>query len=183
MRSEIRRIQRQTACTAILVTHDQIEAMSMCDRIALLNGGRIQQIGTPEEMYYRPATRFVASFIGSPPISFVEGTIRNGRFVTDGIELDLPRPASDAKFADAARVTIGIRPEDLGPTGALPIEGTITYVESQGRDTLYDVALANGTTLRSIQSGSPSYRPGQKIRWAVDPDRLYLFDANGDRIG
>ena len=78
MRSEIRRIQQESGCTSILVTHDQVEAMSMCDRIALMNNGKIQQIGTPDDMYHRPENKFIAGFIGNPPISFIDGEVEDG---------------------------------------------------------------------------------------------------------
>ncbi len=182
MRSEIRKIQRETGCTSILVTHDQVEAMSMCDRIALMNKGKIQQIGTPDEMYHQPQNRFVAGFIGNPPISFADGTIEDGRFVTPGLGFDLPDRIKGASVTAGQKLTIGIRPENLQPNFATPIEGEITFIESQGRETLYDLTLAGGDVFRSIQSGEQVGTLGDRIRWGIDADAVFFFDEQGNRI-
>src|SRR5690606_33457748 len=116
MRSEIRRIQLETGITAILVTHDQVEAMSMCDRIAIMDRGQIRQIATPSEMYRAPATRFVAGFLGNPPIVFVEGRIEKTALVADdGIRLPLPQRLHARTQGE--RIALGIRPEHFGAQG------------------------------------------------------------------
>ena len=182
MRSEIRRIQRENGCTSILVTHDQVEAMSMCDRIALMNEGKIQQIGTPDEMYQQPQNRFVAGFIGNPPISFCDGVIQDNRFVTEGLDFDLPDRFEAALEAAGRKVTIGVRPEFLRPEFTVPIEGEITFVESQGREVLYDLTLASGKMFRSIQGGGRKFELGEKVRWGIDADAIFFFDERGSRI-
>jgi len=182
MRSEIRRIQRENGCTSILVTHDQVEAMSMCDRIALMNEGKIQQIGTPDEMYQQPRNRFVAGFIGNPPISFCDGVIQDNRFVTEGLEFDLPDRIKRAPMTPGRKVTIGVRPEYLRPEFAVPIEGEITFVESQGREILYDLTLAGGKVFRSIQGRGRDFELGENVRWGIDADAIFFFDAQGIRI-
>ena len=182
MRSEIRKIQKETGCTTILVTHDQVEAMSMCDRIALMNQGKIQQIGSPDEMYHQPRNRFVASFIGNPPISFADGTIEDGRFVAPGLRFELPNRIKGASVRAGQHITVGVRPEYLQPDFATPIEGEITFIESQGREVLYDLTLAGGQVFRSIQSGEPICRLGDRIRWGIDADAVFFFDENADRI-
>ncbi len=182
MRSEIRRIQRQSGCTSILVTHDQVEAMSMCDRIALLHEGKIQQIGTPDEMYHQPRNRFVAGFIGNPRLSFCDGVIEDNRFVTEGLDFDLPDRFETASMAAGQKVTIGVRPEYVQPEFAVPIEGKITFVESQGREVLYDLSLAGGRVFRSIQGGVRNFKLGENVRWGIDIGAIFFFDERGNRI-
>ncbi|MBL6928385.1 MAG: ABC transporter ATP-binding protein [Rhodospirillales bacterium] len=182
MRSEIRRIQRETGCTSILVTHDQVEAMSMCDRIALMNDGKIQQIGSPNDMYHRPENRFIAGFIGSPPISFADGKVEDGSFVTPGLRFELPDRIKKASVAAGQNITVGVRPEYLQPDFATPIEGEVTFIESQGREVLYDITLAGGQVFRSIQTGEQVCKFGDRIRWGIDVNSAFFFDEKGDRI-
>jgi inositol-phosphate transport system ATP-binding protein len=182
MRAEIRRIQREAGCTAVLVTHDQIEAMSMCDRIALMNEGRILQIGTPGEMYRAPKNTVVAAFIGSPPISFCTGAVRDGRFVAEGIAFEAPDRLIRATRAANGAITIGVRPESLQSEGGVPVDGVIAAVEPHGRETLYTLTLAGGAILRSVQTGRESRRPGEKVRWGLDAASVLFFDAAGERI-
>ena len=182
MRSEIRRIQRETGCTSILVTHDQVEAMSMCDRIALMNDGKIEQIGTPDEMYHQPRNRFIAGFIGNPPISFADGKIEDGCFVSQGLRFELPDRIKGASVTAGQNITIGVRPEYLRPEFDTPIEGEISFIESQGREVLYDVTLAGGQVFRSIQSGDLACALGDRIRWGIDADAIFFFDEQGIRI-
>jgi inositol-phosphate transport system ATP-binding protein len=182
MRSEIRRIQQDTGCTSILVTHDQVEAMSMCDRIALMNKGKIQQIGTPDEMYGEPQNTFVAGFIGSPPISFCPGVIQDGRFAAEGLGFDLPDRLRSASIETGQKVTVGIRPELLQPGFDSPVEGKVVFVESQGREVLYDITLSGGLTIRSIQSGGKRCRLGEQIRWGIEPRAILFFGEDGNRI-
>ena len=182
MRSEIRRIQRQSGCTSILVTHDQLEAMSMCDRIALLNEGKIQQIGTPDEMYHQPRNRFVAGFIGNPPPSFCDGVIQDHRFVTEGLDFALPERLEAGSMTAGQKVTIAVRPEYVQPEFAVPIEGKITFVESQGREVLYDLALAGGKVFRSIQGAGRHFELGENVRWGIDIGAIFFFDEQGNRI-
>ena len=182
MRSEIRRIQRETGCTSILVTHDQVEAMSMCDRIALMNDGKIQQIGSPDDMYHRPKNKFIAGFIGNPPISFADGKVEDGCFVSQGLRFELPDRIKGASVTAGQNITVGVRPEYLHPDLATPIEGEITFIESQGREILYDLTLAGGQVFRSIQTGEQICKPGDRIRWGIDADAVFFFDEQGNRI-
>ena len=182
MRSEIRRIQQESGCTSILVTHDQVEAMSMCDRIALMNEGKIQQIGTPDEMYHQPRNEFVAGFIGNPPISFYSGLVEDGRFVAESLAFDLPDRVGKALSATGRNVTVGIRPEYFQPNFATPVEGKISFVETQGREVLYDVALSDGHVMRSIQTGRPTFNLGDSVRWGIDLGAALFFDGGGNRI-
>lgn len=178
MRSEIRRIQRETGITAILVTHDQVEAMSMCDRIAIMEEGKIVQIAAPMDMYNEPASDFVAGFLGSPPISFLDGRIEQGAFVHQQSGLRIPSNGSP----DQANVRAGIRPEHVQANAGVPIEGEITFFEAHGRETLYELALAGGGALRSIQASTPDKQIGDRVNWGIDPNAVFLFSENGARL-
>ena len=164
MRAEIRRIQRETGITAILVTHDQVEAMSMCDRIVLMDGGRIVQEGTPVALYDQPVNCFVAGFLGNPPISF------------------LPVAALPAGFHPMAGVTLGIRPEHFGPQHGQGLTGRIVAVEPQGREDMFLVELTGGGELRAILPTHSGFAPGQAVDWGVDAARIMAFDEQGIRL-
>jgi len=180
MRSEIRRIQVETGITAILVTHDQVEAMSMCDRIAIMNAGKIIQIATPSEMYGNPQTEFVAGFLGNPPIAFLDGVVRGGQIEISGTDVNLPWAASGAP--PGSRVSVGVRPENFGPDGDIPVNGRVSFVETQGRENLYDVTLPNGRVLRSIQPVRSDVRLNDAVEWYMRSDRVFVFGDDGARL-
>ena len=182
MRSEIRRIQLETGITAILVTHDQVEAMSMCDRIAIMHAGEIVQLATPTEMYRNPATQFVAGFLGNPPIAFLRGIAAEGGFALSGSEIRLPLPKTIAAPQSGRKLTLGIRPENFGPGGDIPIAGTVAFVETQGRENLYDVRLPDGSMLRSIQPVRGDVAVGDTVTWAASGDKIMVFDEDGTRL-
>jgi len=180
MRSEIRRLQLETGITAILVTHDQVEAMSMCDRIAIMDAGEIIQIATPTEMYHNPRTQFVAGFLGNPPIAFLHGTASEGAF--ELTKSDLKIPLQRSLPGKISRLTLGIRPEDFGPSGDIVIPGKVAFVETQGRENLYDVRLPDGSVLRSIQPVRSDVSVGQEVRWAADSSKVMVFAEDGTRL-
>jgi inositol-phosphate transport system ATP-binding protein len=182
MRSEIRRLQVETGITAILVTHDQVEAMSMCDRIAIMNEGEIIQIATPGEMYRDPRTEFVAGFLGNPPIAFLHGVAALGGFALTGSDVVLPLPASVTLPPPGRKLTLGIRPENFGPIGDIPIRGRISFVETQGRENLYDLTLSNGSVLRSIQPVRTDVALNDDVEWSLAGDRILVFDEAGVRL-
>ncbi|PKA43429.1 ABC transporter ATP-binding protein (plasmid) [Rhizobium sullae] len=181
MRSEIRRIQRETGITAILVTHDQVEAMSMCDRIAIMKEGEIVQIATPAEMYNDPRTAFVASFLGNPPITFLHGVAAEGFFSIPGSQIRIPLPVS-AAAADGTKLMLGVRPEHYNPAGDVPVIGIVNFAETQGRENLYDVQLAQGPLLRSVQPVRHDIRIGDEVTWAIDSRNVLVFDESGRRL-
>jgi inositol-phosphate transport system ATP-binding protein len=181
MRSEIRRIQRETGITAILVTHDQVEAMSMCDRIAIMKEGEIVQIATPAEMYNDPHTAFVAGFLGNPPITFLHGVAVKGVFSIPGIEIKVPLPVS-AAAPDGTKLMLGVRPEHYNPAGDVPVTGIVNFAETQGRENLYDVQLAGGPLLRSIQPVRHDIKIGDEVTWAIDSRNVLFFDKDGRRL-
>ncbi|MGK6314253.1 ABC transporter ATP-binding protein [Neorhizobium sp. DT-125] len=182
MRSEIRRIQLETGITAVLVTHDQVEAMSMCDRIAIMKAGEIVQIATPSEMYNDPRTAFVAGFLGNPPISFLKGRAEQGTFVLGGGNFRLPLAAL-AGIPDGTALTLGVRPEHFGSAGDVPVEGKVAFAETQGRENLYDVVLPDGSVLRSIQPVRNDIKLGDSVRWGLDSKAALVFAEDGRRLG
>jgi len=182
MRSEIRRIQLATGITAVLVTHDQVEAMSMCDRIALMDEGRIVQLSAPRDMYDNPSTDFVAGFLGNPPIAFLEGSADGDGLRLANSGVTLPAPADITLPEGGAPMRFGIRPEFFQPENELKVEGRISFVETQGREELYDVTLENGAVLRSIQSQGAGHRLGDKVTWGIARDRILAFGPDGSRL-
>jgi len=179
MRSEIRRIQLETGITAILVTHDQVEAMSMCDRIALMKDGKIIQLADPDEMYNDPADRFVAGFLGNPPISFVDAKIEGNEFTFGNSRISIPTTLNP-NITDT--INLGIRPEHFGPQYGTGIEGKISFVETQGREDLYNVTVPDGTVLRSIQPAGNRKKMGETINWGIASDNVLVFNQDGARL-
>ena len=164
MRLEIKQLQRRLGVTALYVTHDQVEAMTLADRMVVMNDGIADQIGSPLEVYANPATKFVAGFIGSPPTNFMKATLAN--------------VASDA--AD----TLGVRPEHvLISTDDPKVSGAVLYSEALGAETLVHVELKDGSLVTVRQSASdeiPSEGEAVSLTW--DADDEMLFDAAGKRI-
>jgi multiple sugar transport system ATP-binding protein len=176
MRVQIKHLQRQLRITTVYVTHDQIEAMTLADRIVVMNRGSVQQIGTPDEIYSDPANTFVAGFIGAPPMNLVRGHLEGGTFRAEGIEVGgLPLGTRD--------VTLGVRPEDCRVDGDAPhLRGQVFGVEPTGESTYLTVKL--GETLFEVKA-ERDYRSPLDVPVAVrfDPRRIYLFDtATGERI-
>lgn len=182
MRSEIRRIQQETGITAVLVTHDQVEAMSMADRIAIMDAGKIVQITEPKDMYDNPVTDFVAGFLGSPPIAFLHGQIQDGCFVEASTKTKIPLNTEIAGFNNGRKVHIGIRPEYFQPDSGTTIAGKVSFIESQGRETLYNVTLPDGSILRSIQGEGSRSRIGDAVEWGINAPKILVFGEDGARI-
>lgn len=182
MRSEIRRIQQETGITAVLVTHDQTEAMSMADRIAIMDEGKIVQITQPKDMYDNPTSDFVAGFLGSPPIAFLNGQIQDGNFIEQCTSTKIPLNADMAGANNGRKVRIGVRPEYFQPGNPNVIGGKVSFIESQGRETLYNVMLPDGNILRSIQGEGTPASIGDDVEWGIDAKRVLVFGEDGARI-
>ncbi|KAB0678811.1 ABC transporter ATP-binding protein [Aureimonas leprariae] len=184
LRVEIKRLHQDLGNTMIYVTHDQIEALTLADRIAVMRGGVIQQLSSPAEVYHRPVNRFVAGFIGSPAMNFVEGRLANGAFEAGSIRVPLAAGVSNGASRPA---TLGIRPEHIAADDetarhAFQAEGEVRVVEPMGADTLLWTELA-GTPLSIRIDSERSFSPGQRIRFSFDPERASVFDAEtGDRL-
>ena len=188
MRLEIKRLQRELAVTSIYVTHDQVEAMTLADRLIVMNAGVADQIGTPMDVYDRPASTFVAGFIGSPAMNFLAGKVgANGRSI-DLVGVGDTRVSvqllSTASVPSGTPVTLGLRPEHFVPTdhGALELE--IDLAEPLGADTLLHGRFGHARELATVRlPGHVLAKPGEKRRYAVSPERLHLFDAQtGKRL-
>ena len=182
MRSEIRRIQLETGISAVLVTHDQVEAMSMSDRIAIMKDGEILQVASPTEMYQEPINDFVAGFLGNPPIAFLDAHVQDGSIHLMNGKIQFNFLGSSA-LKNGTKIRLGIRPEHYQPSNPIQIHGTISFVETQGRENLYDVMLDNGSILRSIQSSATeSVEKGAQVNWGIQPNKVLIFDQDGQRI-
>jgi multiple sugar transport system ATP-binding protein len=200
-RTEIARLHQQTGTTFVYVTHDQVEAMTMGDRIAVLNAGAIQQLGSPQELYDAPANLFVAGFIGSPAMAFFEGRlVREG----DGAALVVGSGAETRTLAlggtpagylagqatagEGRPVTVGIRPEDLHPAAeGAPnsLVGEVDVVEHLGNEQLVYLRVPGTIASKSAETGgavtarvppSTAVRPGERMTLGVDVGRLHVFD-------
>jgi len=180
MRTEIKALHQRLKTTTVYVTHDQIEAMTMADRIVVMHDGNVEQIGTPLELYDRPANIFVAEFIGSPGMNMLAGTLEAGDFVTDdGTRIALGAMAALA--ADGQRLVLGIRPEHLmlDPAG-LPAE--IVTVEPTGAETQISLHLAGHRIVATLRERITE-RAGETLRIAPVPGMVHLFDAaSGKRL-
>ncbi len=185
MRTEIKLIQRKLACTMIFVTHDQEEALTIGDKIAVMHEGVVQQVDTPHNVYHRPANLFVGTFIGLPPINRFDCALeRRGDVLTlthPSFSLSLPAAVA-GRLADArGRITLGVRPElmSLGAAGAIP--GTVKLIEMMGSRTL--VLVENpGQDLRVLMQGEPPVREGDRVGVTPDLARAFYFDANGRNL-
>jgi inositol-phosphate transport system ATP-binding protein len=175
MRTEIRRVQRELGVTTILVTHDQIEATTMADRIVVMNAGRVEQEGTAKDLYERPETLFVASFVGSPPINLLEGQAADGALKVREATLPLSQSAQGP-------VLLGLRPECVhANSGGTPAR--ITAVEPMGREVLYSADCALGL-VRFLEAGAEArHREGENVALTFASGDALLFDkASGRRL-
>jgi ABC-type sugar transport system ATPase subunit len=187
MRTEIKRLRERLKTTTIYVTHDQVEAMTLADRIVVLDAGRIEQVGSPEDVYERPATTFVAGFIGAPPMNLLPARVVG---MAAGLAATLPGGAAlplpdGARLAPAEEtITAGIRPEhfEWAPSGeAAQIEVPATVVEPLGSDTLVGVRIGD----QNMQVRLPPRRvrrAGEIVRLNVARENVHLFDRDGRRI-
>jgi multiple sugar transport system ATP-binding protein len=176
VRTEIKKLHQQVRTTAIYVTHDQMEAMTLADRIVLLRDGRIEQMGTPTELFARPVNRFVAGFIGSPAMNFVDARLEGGEIVLPWMRL--PSPALVAMPADG-RITLGIRPEDI-QASADGFTASVAVVEPMGSESLLAIS-AGGADMQVRLPGRDFPATGTRMTFAIDPAHLHVFDAGSGR--
>ncbi|TGQ46006.1 ABC transporter ATP-binding protein [Mesorhizobium sp. M00.F.Ca.ET.216.01.1.1] len=190
LRVEIKLLHSKLQNTMIYVTHDQIEAMTLADRIAVMKGGVIQQLDAPQTIYNRPVNRFVAGFLGSPAMNFLEGQLETGAgpiFKTDGVSVPLERYAFDSTGPAAGACVLGIRPEHIAfgeAARSMPFttDGAVEIVEPMGSDTLVWTKLG-GHILSFRVEAERTLRNGDPIRIGFDPARASLFDAaTGNRM-
>jgi multiple sugar transport system ATP-binding protein len=179
MRVEMKKLHQHLGVTTVFVTHDQIEAMTLADRVVVMNGGRIEQIGTPDEVYHSPASLFVASFIGAPTMNLLPARFEKPNILRLGETqtIQLQRTVRDGD-----KVTFGIRPEDVDiasgelPPGWVELPATVEVVEPLGSDTLVFTSVFGASmTARLRPQNRPT--PGSQIKLRINPDRAHIFDA------
>ena len=183
LRAELVNLQKRLATTMVVVTHDQVEAMTMGDRIAVMNEGRLEQIGTPDEIYGAPATRFVASFVGSPPMNLIAGELHGdgSRFVSGDLGLRLPGGGPAA----TGPLTLGVRPQHLRihshpGEGTIPV--TVFAVEHLGRESVVILEDDDRNRLRALVEPGFFGRVGDRLHAAPDPASCLLFDETGAAV-
>ncbi len=191
MRSEIRKLHHQLLATMVYVTHDQVEAMTMGDRIVILKDGVLQQEGPPLQIYKKPSNVFVAGFIGSPAMNFLQGSISNNgsqsaRFLSDGLELTIPASVMQQfTLPSCSELIMGIRPEDFRifetPDPAVgSIRGSVELVEATGSETLVHVRAATQSLVARL-SPDVDLREGVTVTIGFDFSRIHLFDMASSR--
>ena len=181
MRGEIKHLQKDLGITSIYVTHDQVEAMTMADRIAVMNKGHLQAFDTPDELYDRPKTQFVAGFVGNPPMNFVDVDVSqsNGHFIaeTDSVRLVLEKDRGEAPARRGGTVVMGIRPEDIQISDDGDVAGEIFVVEPLGREDLIDVRVGKHSFLLLADTEN-QYRAGQQVKLKFDVTQVQFFDPD-----
>ena len=193
MRTEIKLMHQRLKTTTVYVTHDQIEAMTLGDKVAVMKDGVVQQFGTPKEIYNDPANLFVASFIGSPPMNFIPLRLHqeNERWFalieSDQDRCRLPLDVSGSEVLDGREVILGIRPEQItlgnSNSGAASLRAEVQVIEPTGPDTMIFVSL-NQTKVCCRLTPDSAPRPGESLTLQLAPDKVLLFDAQtGERLG
>jgi multiple sugar transport system ATP-binding protein len=191
MRTEIKKVHQQVRTTTVYVTHDQVEAMTLADRVVVMNGGRIEQIGTPHELYHNPKTRFVAGFIGSPAMNFIPCRVAEASGaltvrLSDGLSFPVPAERTAAYRAHTDRAMIlGMRPEHLtetrsygaGAEFAVPVD----VVEPMGMETMVYFNI-DGTEICARVSPESAMAPGERMRLMADMRHMHLVDPESDRV-
>ncbi len=187
LRVEIKKLHQQLGNTMIYVTHDQVEALTLADRIAIMRDGVIQQLGTPAEIYHRPANLFVASFIGAPSMNFIQGSIEPDGdkvlFKAGDLTLDMSGYAFAARL-QAGPVTLGVRPEHLSirqDGGTVALRATVSVLEPMGSDTVVWLTWKD-TTLSLRVMGDLALQPGDVIGIGLDLSKASLFAGDGNRL-
>jgi multiple sugar transport system ATP-binding protein len=189
MRVELKKIHERLGTTAIYVTHDQVEAMTLGDRVVVMKDGLVQQVGEPLELYNEPANRFVAGFIGSPAMNFAAVTLAQADgalwAVGEGIRIKVPAEIGGRlRLNGGAQVILGIRPEDLrlasaGDPVELGVDAVVEVTEKLGSQILLDVKVGAGMMVAAVE---PTVRAQvhDRLRLTINPARLHFFDARSD---
>jgi len=182
MRYEIRRIHNQLDTTTIYVTHDQIEAMTMADEIVVMQGGQIEQIGTPDEIYDRPVNTFVADFIGTPSINFIEGEyhIENGQPMVRVGEIALPAAITNSEIAPGTPVIYAVRPLDIRIDPSSPLRGAVEFVENTGSETHIHLRV-NDVKVRIVSPERLHFATGDMVGISPITTKTHVFDKATQR--
>ena len=185
MRAEIAQIHRQTGATTIYVTHDQIEAMTLADRIVIMKTGYVQQVGTPYELYFKPANLFVAGFIGEPPMNFIQRTVHNGCITIGDMKLDISAKLGHLKSAyEGKDVHFGFRPEAIvlgKQENAYVMNATVELTEMLGDNTNVYVNIADANAILKV---NPHDTPAtdSEITFSIPMESVYLFDSETENV-
>jgi len=183
MRLELARLHRELNATMIYVTHDQLEAMTMADRIVVLNDGKVEQLGSPLDLYQNPATLFVAGFIGTPKMNFLEVEVKaqSGPDLvltfSNGTNVTVPAPAQ--KVDAGKRLKLGVRPEDVAMEQEGGLQGETDLLEHLGPRAYLHARLADGTRLVAQVPGDTRGRAGDRVAFSLRPEATHLFDGSG----
>ncbi|MBN7786542.1 ABC transporter ATP-binding protein [Ponticoccus gilvus] len=181
MRAELIELHNRLGKTMVYVTHDQLEAMTMASRIAVMHAGHVQQFDTPDVIYNRPANRFVAGFIGTPPMNQIEGTVEGGDFLIAGHRVPIDRSAYTAKDGPAV---LGVRPEyvTIGTGEGLP--ATVRLAENTGHETIVTLELPDHSRIAARVEAARKMTVGQPVALRFAPEAVHLFEAteNGARL-
>ena len=178
LRVELEHLQKTQDSTTLFVTHDQVEALTMADRIAVLEKGRIQQVGTPHDIYDRPATIFVATLVGSPRINLVDANRENGTLFIQNSSLSIEAPAN-TDIPDS--FLLGIRPEDIQPSDEGEFSGRVLLTEPLGVETIVHIQSGD-QNLVSIVPGTTQFNINDNVRFNIVKERLHIFDRDGVRV-
>ncbi|MEQ9635927.1 MAG: sn-glycerol-3-phosphate ABC transporter ATP-binding protein UgpC [Devosia marina] len=187
MRMELAKLHNDLGATMVYVTHDQVEAMTLADKIVVLNAGIVQQVGSPLELYHCPVNKFVAGFIGSPKMNFFDLMVESGNDAGLRIsgpalqEFSLPLTAA-AEHLVGKKLTLGVRPHDLYLTDDGPLAGTVLLVEHLGNETLVSLSLTNGQAVIVALDGDTECRVGQTLKVGFPANKVHLFEENGNRV-
>ncbi|HZE39623.1 MAG TPA: ABC transporter ATP-binding protein [Stackebrandtia sp.] len=183
-RTFLKRLQRELAVTTVFVTHDQAEALALADRIAVMDAGRIRQLGTPREVFNRPANTFVANFIGSTPMNLIDAAVDDGRLALPGGKLPIPSDVA-AGVSDGAKVTVGVRPEYVRlhteAIEAPALRGTVSILEHLGTTTLV-ACECDGTMIGATVPADDEPRPGDEVWLEPREGRLLVYGDDGELI-
>ena len=185
MRLELARLHQELQATMIYVTHDQVEAMTLADKVVVLNGGKIEQVGSPLDLYHQPANLFVAGFLGTPKMGFLKGRVSRLDAQSCEVELDagtrIQLPLSGPSLSPGSPVTLGIRPEhlNLAKPGECSLTVTADVGERLGSDTYCHVITACGEPLTLRIRGDMASRYGEQLQLHLDSEHCHLFDADG----
>ncbi|MFN8377431.1 MAG: ABC transporter ATP-binding protein [Anaerolineae bacterium] len=176
LRVELKHLQKTQGSTTLFVTHDQIEALTMADRIGVLDHGTLLQVGSPYDIYDRPATTYVAQLVGAPRINLLEAERTDGRLLIGDSGMSFDSPTNDLP----GKLLIGVRPEDVRP-GSGPYQGEIVLTEPLGVETVLHIKT-NGHTLLSVVAGVSPYKLHERVPFELAHNRLHLFSMEGGRL-
>jgi multiple sugar transport system ATP-binding protein len=178
LRAELQHLQTIEGVTTLYVTHDQIEALTMADRIGVINEGKLIQVGPPEDIYDRPSSTFVATLVGSPRINLLDAQCVDHHIHVDGMAISMEAPQNCAM---PTGFVLGLRPENVSITPKGEFVGQIRLLEPLGVETVVHIGDGN-KEITSLATGLVDYRIGENVRFDIDKNRLHLFTHNGERI-